>query len=55
VTQLSDSIWVLKNEQLHATTLADRFKAWAQRMMQNYPHISYYYDENITNNIEFTP
>jgi len=55
VTQLSDSIWVLKNEQLHATTLADRFKAWAQRMMQNYPHINYYYDENITNNIEFTP
>lgn len=55
VTELSDSIWVLKNEHLAVTRLADRFKAWAQRMMQNYPHINYYYEEEITDNIEFTP
>ncbi len=55
VTQLSDSIWVLKNENLPVTKLADRFKAWAQRLIQNYPHINYYYEEEITNDVEFTP
>ena len=43
VTQLSDSIWVLKNEQLSITKLADRFKAWTQRIIQNYPHVKYFY------------
>lgn len=55
VTQLSDSIWVLKNENLPVTKLADRFKAWAQRLIQNYPHINYNYEEEITNDVEFTP
>lgn len=55
VTQLSDSIWVLKNEQLPITKLADRFKAWAQRMIQNYPEVRYFYEENILNDVELTP
>jgi signal transduction histidine kinase len=55
VTQLSDSIWVLKNEQLSITKLADRFKAWAQRIIQNYPHVKYFYEEDISNDIELTP
>ncbi len=55
VTQLSDSIWVLKNEQLPITKLADRFKAWTQRIIQNYPTVKYFYEEDITNDIELTP
>lgn len=55
VTQLSDSIWVLKNEQLPITKLADRFKAWAQRIIQNYPEVRYFYEENILNDVELTP
>ena len=55
VTQLSDTIWVLKNEHLPFTVLADRFKAWMLRLMQNYPNIQYHYSENINDDIEFTP
>lgn len=55
VTQLGDTIWVLKNEQLPITKLADRFKAWTQRLMQNYPQVKYHYAENIVDDIEFTP
>ena len=55
VTQLSDTIWVLKNEHLPFTGLADRFKLWMLKLMQNYPHIKYHYNENIVNDIEFTP
>ncbi|MFT3909297.1 MAG: histidine kinase [Ferruginibacter sp.] len=55
VTQLSDTIWVLKNEHLPFTVLADRFKVWMLRLMQNYPYIKYHYNENINDDIEFTP
>ncbi|MEO8770887.1 MAG: histidine kinase, partial [Ferruginibacter sp.] len=55
VTQLSDTIWVLKNEYLPFTGLADRFKLWMLKLMQNYPHIKYNYNENIVKDIEFTP
>ncbi|MEP7163058.1 MAG: hypothetical protein ABI741_00110 [Ferruginibacter sp.] len=55
VTQLSDTIWVLKNEQLPITKLADRFKVWTQRLIQNYPEVKYHYTEHIVEDIEFTP
>jgi signal transduction histidine kinase len=55
VTQLSDTIWVLKNEQLPITKLADRFKVWTQRLIQNYPQVKYHYAENIVDDITFTP
>ncbi len=55
VTQLSDTIWVLKNEHLPITKLADRFKVWMQRLIQNYPEVTYHYSENIINDVEFTP
>lgn len=55
VTQLSDTIWILKNEYLPITKLADRFKLWAQRMMENYPDIAYFYKEDIENDVELTP
>ncbi|MEO8147411.1 MAG: ATP-binding protein [Bacteroidia bacterium] len=55
VTQLSDTIWILKNEHLSFTKLADRFKVWILRLMQNYPEVKYHYSENIINDVEFTP
>lgn len=55
VTQLSDTIWVLKNEHLPITGLADRFKLWLLRIMENYPKIQYHYHERIEEDIAFTP
>lgn len=55
VTQLGDTIWVLKNEHLHLTKLADRFKIWLQRLIKNYPEVKYYYEESISNDLELTP
>ncbi len=55
VTQLGDTIWVLKNEHLPITKLADRFKVWLQRLLQNYPQVKYYNSEDIVDDIEFSP
>jgi signal transduction histidine kinase len=55
VTQLSETIWVLKHESLPLTTLADRFKVWLQRLMQSYPEVKYNYSEIIKEDIEFSP
>lgn len=55
VTQLSDTIWILKNEQLNITKLADRYKVWMQRLLQNFPDVKYFYSEDIENEIEFSP
>lgn len=55
VTQLGDTIWVLKNEQLPLTSIADRFKSWMLRYMKNYPGITYHYAEAIEKNISFSP
>ncbi len=55
VTQLSDTIWVLKNEHLPLTKLADRFKSWLQKLMRNYPEVKYFYTENIEHDLNFNP
>jgi signal transduction histidine kinase len=55
VTQLGDTIWVLKNEQLPITKLADRFKVWAQRLMQNYPSVTYNYTEHMVDDPNLPP
>lgn len=55
VNHLNDTIWVLKNEKLHFTNLADRFKLWLQRLLPNYPNIRYHIHEQIDNNIELAP
>jgi signal transduction histidine kinase len=55
VTQLSDTIWVLKNEQLPFTSLSDRFKVWMQKLMKNYPELKYYFKEEIKNDMVFSP
>ncbi len=55
VNHLNDTIWVLKNEKLHFTNMADRFKSWLQKLLANYPSIKYHITEEISNDIEFTP
>lgn len=55
VTQLSETIWVLKNNYLPMTQLADRFKIWLQRLLPNYPGVNYVYSEEILNDVDFTP
>ena len=55
VTQLNETIWVLKHESLPITTLADRYKLWMQRLMKNYPDVKYHYSESIKEDLEFSP
>ncbi len=55
VTQLADTIWVLKNEELSLTVLADRFKLWLQRLIKNYPEVISFYSENIEEEKYLTP
>ncbi|MEO0312237.1 MAG: hypothetical protein RIQ89_1894, partial [Bacteroidota bacterium] len=55
VTQLGETIWVLKNEELRLTDIADRFKVWIQRLLLNYPHIKYYYQESIEVDHAYSP
>lgn len=55
VSQLSDTIWVLKNEQFAFTQLADRFKNWLQRLIKNYPDVKYFYEEKIDTDVAFKP
>ena len=55
VAQLSDSIWILKNDTLLLTQLADRLKIWMQRIMKSYQNITYHYSEQIENDSSFPP
>ncbi|MCC7231604.1 MAG: hypothetical protein IT242_01565 [Bacteroidia bacterium] len=55
VTQLSETIWVLKNESLTFTSLVDRLKLWIQKLMQSYPSVRYQFSENISLDKEFSP
>ena len=40
---------------MHITKLADRFKSWTQRLIQNYPDVKYYYEEEMPNDFEMPP
>lgn len=55
VSQLSDTIWVLKNQELTLTNLADRFKSWMQKLMKSYPGIDYHFKETIEKEYNFSP
>lgn len=55
VSQLSDTIWVLKNQELTLTNLSDRFKSWIQKLMKSYPDIDYHFKETIEKEYNFTP
>lgn len=55
VSQLNNTIWVLKNDDLRLTQLSDRLKLWMQRLMKNYPAIKYSFSEKIINDNTYTP
>lgn len=55
VAQLSDTIWVLKNQELNLTNLYDRLKLWVQKLMKSYPGVNYNFKENIEKEYNFTP
>ena len=55
VNELSNAVWVLKNEQIELTALSDKIKSWLKRMCDNFPTINYHIQENIEQDIIFTP
>jgi signal transduction histidine kinase len=47
VSQLNDTIWVLKKEQLALTSISDRLKVFIQKLNRSYPQIQIDVKENI--------
>ena len=47
VSQLNNTIWVLKKETQRLTEISDRFKVWMQKLMYNYPEMQYDFTEQI--------
>jgi signal transduction histidine kinase len=48
VSQLNDTIWVLKKDSLSLTAISDRLKSFIQRVQSSYPDIKMDVFENIT-------
>ncbi len=55
VNELGNTIWVLKKEKQSLTEISDRLKIWMQRLMLSYPTIVYDFEENITDDKQFSP
>ena len=49
VSQLGDTIWALKTDELSLTAISDRVKVFIQRLQPSYPDISMEVKENISN------
>ena len=47
VSQLNDTIWILKKNALSLTAISDRLKVFIQRIQSSYPHIKIDVVENI--------
>lgn len=47
VSQLNDTIWVLKKDALSLTSISDRIKSFLQRINRSYPDINMHVTENI--------
>lgn len=48
ISQLNDTIWVLKKEELSLTAISDRIKNFISRLRKSYPDINIEVRENIT-------
>ncbi len=48
VSQLGDTIWALKTDELSLTAISDRVKVFIQRLQPSYPDISMEVNENIS-------
>ncbi|MEO7312546.1 MAG: ATP-binding protein [Chitinophagaceae bacterium] len=55
VNELNNTIWVLKKETQQLTEISDRLKVWLQRLIYNYPVISYDFDEQIDTDTVMSP
>lgn len=55
VSQLSDTIWALKKEELLLTNISDRVKVFVNRLQPNYPRIKIEVEEDINHDVKFTP
>jgi signal transduction histidine kinase len=55
VSQLNDTIWVLKKDALPLTAISDRLKAFIQRVQSSYPLIKMDVVEKITNDYLLSP
>ena len=55
VSQLNDTIWVLKKDNLSLTAISDRIKAFIQRIRFSYPHINIDVTEHINTDILLPP
>jgi signal transduction histidine kinase len=51
VSQLIDTIWVLKKDNLSLTAISDRLKVFIQRMQPGYPNIRFDVFENISSDV----
>jgi signal transduction histidine kinase len=54
VSQLNDTIWVLKKDALPLTAISDRIKKFIQMLERSYPGIRVDVNEEITNDISLT-
>ncbi|WEK35003.1 MAG: histidine kinase [Candidatus Pseudobacter hemicellulosilyticus] len=55
VSQLNDTIWALKKEDLSLTAISDRIKIFIQRIQPSYPHIAINVIEAIEKDLALTP
>ena len=55
VSQLNDTIWVLKKDNLSLTAISDRVKAFIQRISPSYPKINIDVTEHINSDILLPP
>lgn len=54
VSQLNDTIWVLKKETILLTAIGDRIKLLINRTKNSFPHIEFNVSEDIENDIVFS-
>ena len=55
VSQLNDTIWVLKKDNLSLTAISDRIKTFIQRIRFSYPHINIDVTEHINTDMLLPP
>ena len=48
ISQLNDTIWVLKKDELNLTAISDRIKNFINRLRKSYPAVNIEVEENIT-------
>ena len=54
ISQLNDTIWVLKKESLYLTAISDRIKNFINRIKKSYPEINFYVEEKINDDFQMS-